>query len=284
MWFFGLVLIVLVLAGALYAHFKRETSAQKKKELAEAEREIEERREKMRPTIEAREKLAAEYQAEIDKGWQVFVNSNKPVATVSVAKIGHEDKYHIYFDPDDAEVGDKAEVYYDQQYFDDFDNFRDAYVVSIDDRDVGELTEGTINKIDQYTPWDDAAYAVAKVREDSAGKIRLSLNVFERYEEIPGHRTWPMNLRGTNYDGRAETVRENGPTICKLDATTYEGEPAVRVLDVLDRELGWVPKEYAEEVIKYINKGKISEARIDNIEVKDDKIYAVLFLLIKNYL
>lgn len=284
MWFLVFAFVVLILVGVVSTFFKHETSAQKKMNSVKADHGKEDQFEKMRPVREARRKLAAEYQAEIDKGWQVFVNSNEPVTTVPVTKIGHEDKYHIYDDPDDAEVGDKAEVSYDQQFGDDFDNFRDAYVVSVDDHEIGELTESAINKIDQYTPWDDAAYSVAKVREDSAGKIRLSLNVFENCEEIPGHRTWPMNLKGTNYDDRAETVKENGPTICKLDATTFEGEPAVRVLDVLDRELGWVPKEYAEEVIKYINKGKISEARIGNIETKEDKIYAILFLLIKNYL
>ncbi|NLC41169.1 MAG: hypothetical protein GX763_09675 [Clostridiaceae bacterium] len=296
MWTFLLAVIAfssiafLVYIGSLMVGIQK--SARKHKEEAEAkatadaelERKREEELEKTRPLREARMKLASEYQKEIDKGWQVFISSNKPVTTASVAKVGHEDKYHYYHEPYDAEVDDKAEVYHEEQYGNDYDDFRDAYVVSIGDFEVGELTENTINKIEQHTPWDDAVYSVASVREDSAGKPRIRLNVYEQYTAVPGHREWPMGLRGINFEGRAEIVKENGASICKLDPTTYEGEPAVRVLDALDREMGWVPKEHAAEVTNHINKGKISKARIDNIEYKEDQVYARLFLLIKNYI
>lgn len=295
MWVFLLVVITfssiafLVYIGSLV--FGSQGNAPKHNEKAEAkavaDAELELNREKeferAKPLREARARLATEYQEEVNKGWKVFISSNKPVTTVSVAKLGHEDKYHHYFDPYDAEANDKTEVYREEQYGNNYDDFRDAYVVSINDFEVGELTENTINKIEQYIPWDDAAYSVASVREDSTGKTKLKLNVFEKYTETPGHREWSMDLKGINFEGRSEIVRENGASICKLEPTEYEGEPAVRVLDALGREMGWVPKEHAAEVTNHVNKGKISKARIDRIEQKEDKTYAKLFLLIKNF-
>lgn len=250
---------------------------------SEIERKREVDFEKTRPLREARTLLSIKYQEEIDKGWKNLVDRNKPVTTVSVSKIAHEDKYHFYWDIGGVKAGDKAEVASDYQEREDGEAWREAYVVSVEGSEVGELTESSIEKIERFTVWDEAAYVVKEANDDGDRPV-LKLDVYESHTEIPGHRSWSMDLMGINYEGRDAIVKENGAGVCKLEPTTYEDEPAVKVLDALDREMGWVPKEYAQEVTNHLIKGKISRVRIDNIKHKDDNIYAKLFLLIKNYL
>jgi hypothetical protein len=235
------------------------------------------------PLWVAREQLAIEYEKELAKGLEHIISNEKPLIIVSVSKIGHEDKYHFYYDIYDVEPGDMAEVYVDDQVGDDFDDQRFPYVVSIGGDDVGELTENAIEKVEEHTPWDKAFYIVKSATESDSGRPMLKLSVYQAYTGIPGHRVWNMDLRGINFEGRAKILKENGENVCKLDPVTFEGEPAVRALDALDRELGWVPKEYADEVTKHINKGKISKVSVSNIKYKEDKVYANLTLVIKQF-
>ncbi|MDY0199321.1 MAG: hypothetical protein RBR68_16080, partial [Tenuifilaceae bacterium] len=217
--------------------------------------------------------LATEYMKEIYKGNQMVIDSSDPLTQVSVSKIGHEDNYHNYNYISDIKVGDAAEVCEESQENFDSETYRDAYVVEVKGRDVGELTQSAIDKIEQHVPWDAAVYSVV---DTDAEKPRLKLNVYGS-----AHRTWSMDLRGINFEGREEILKENGAAICKLEPTIFEGQPAVKVLDPLDREMGYLPKENAGEVTDYISQGKISRVYIDNIKTKDDKTYAHVFLVIK---
>lgn len=287
MWVFVFAFVVIVIGMILSVGRKTPEKSEVVDAVEQSHPEIDEERElqkeKIRQRREAKTILAIRYQEEIDKGWQQLVELNEPVTTVSVSKIGHEDKYHFYDDINGVQVGDKATVELDLQGHENGEAWREAYVVSINDSEIGELTEGTIEKIEQFVPIHNAAYAVAQVKDDG-DRATLKLAVYNGNSEIPGHRVWSMDLRGTNHDGRDVALKENGAGVCKLEPTTYENEPAIRVLDVLDRELGWVPKEYAAEVTKHINNGKISKVYVDNIRNVDDKVFAKLFLVIKNYL
>lgn len=182
------------------------------------------------------------YDLEIQKGYHLFINNNEPVTSISVSKISHENKYHSYSDADFAEVGDYVEVYEDEQYGDSWSDSQYVYVVSIGGSEVGELSESVMDKIHEYVDGDNAVYAVKQV-DTSGDKTKLKLNVYERDSEIPGHRTWSMDLRGTNYEGRDIIIKEIGSVVCKLEATNYEGEPAIKVTDAIDRIIGWAPKD-----------------------------------------
>lgn len=269
-----LILIFIVAVVVLIVFLSAARSVQKDSRTSPASEEVkavDEDHKKL--LISARLALANEYAKEIYRGNQMVIDSCEPLAQVSVSKIGHEDNYHNYYYISGVETGDAAEVAGEMQEKFDSETYRDAYVVEVKGREVGELTQSAIDKIEQHVPWDAAVYSVA---DADAGKPRLKLNVYGS-----AHRTWSMDLRGINFDGREKIVKENGASICKLEPTIFEGQPAVKVLDPLDREMGYLPKENAGEVTDYISQGKISRVYIDNIKTKDDKTYARVFLVIK---
>lgn len=268
-----LILIFIVAVVVLIVFFSAVRSVQKASRTPQANEEVAVDEEHKKLLISARLALAAEYMKEIYKGNQMVIDSSDPLTQVSVSKIGHEDNYRNYDYISDIKVGDAAEVCEESQEKFDSEVYRDAYVVEIRGRDVGELTQNAVDKIEQYVPWDAAVYSVA---DADAGKPRLKLNVYGA-----AHRTWSMDLKGINYEGRQEIVKENGASICKLEPTIFEGQPAVKVLDPLDREMGYLPKENAGEVTDYIDQGKISRVYIDNIKTKDDLTFARVFLVIK---
>ncbi|MGI6507173.1 MAG: hypothetical protein ACOX4A_02140 [Saccharofermentanales bacterium] len=231
---------------------------------------------------EARIKLNLEYIARVAEGAKVYFAKTKPIMKVSVAKVGHCDAYHFYSEPD---IGDPesciVDVSWDTQYHEEnYDREREAYVVSIDGAEVGELSNATVEKIEDEIPFYRAKFNVASIKDDG-DKVRIKLNVFE-CEGTPGHRSWPLDLMGINYEGRDKLLKDYGSTVAKLEPTEYDGEPAVKVLDPIDRELGWIPKEHAAEITNKIKSGVISQVRVDNIKIVDDKTYAKVFLTIRN--
>lgn len=67
---------------------------------------------------------------------------------------------------------------------------RDSFeVVSIDGAEVGELSNATVEKIEDEMPFYRAKFSVASINDDG-DKAQVRLNVFE-CDGIPGHRSWP---------------------------------------------------------------------------------------------
>lgn len=231
---------------------------------------------------EARIKLNLEYEEKISEGTKAYFAKTKPIMKVSVTKVGHCDAYHFYSEPSISDPEScVVDVSRDTQYHEDnYDKERDAYVVSIDGAEVGELSNATVEKIEDEMPFYRAKFSVASINDDG-DKAQVRLNVFE-CDGIPGHRSWPLDLRGINYEGRDKLLKDYGSTVAQLEVAEYDGEPAVKVLDPLGRELGWIPKEHVAEITNKIKSGVISQVRVDNIKTVDDKTYAKVFLAIRN--
>lgn len=235
----------------------------------------------------ARKDLAEQHYQRAEEAAYAAIEAMTPQLTVSVSKVGHEDHYHIYRFPSEEDVGKLAEVDLTYQYHDENDEKdREAYVVSVDGREYGELSERTIEKIEsEIGDLHSSFFAVKSCTEgEDTESMKMRLSVYNNGSACaPGNRIWKIDLVGINYEGRAEILKEGGAGYCILEPTEYEGEPAVKVLDPLHREIGWVEKELAPEICQKIRTDKITSTRVDNIREQDGKTYANLFLLIRKF-
>lgn len=137
-----------------------------------------------------------------------------------------------------------------------------------------------VERIEEKIPFNKTKFNVVSI-SDGGEKVRTRLNVFE-CDGIPGHRSWPLDLKGTSYKERDKLLKDRESTVARLETMKHEGDPAVKVPDPLDCELGWIPKEHAAEITDKLNTGSISQVRVDNIKIVDDKTYAKVFLMIRS--
>lgn len=191
---------------------------------------------------------------------------SKPVTTFSVSKVGEYNDFHYYDTPSEDYVGEVAEVDEDVQY-DLKDREREVHVVNVRGSSIGEVTNSTVEKLNEITDnFYDLIYIVASVTEtDDPERPRVKIAAYD-IPESSVVRVWRLPLVGIPYNNRSKRLVACGIGIYGLKVTSYENAPAIMVLDPFGNDVGFIPKEHAEEVTNYYNEGRITCARVSKIE------------------
>ena len=190
----------------------------------------------------------------------------KPIKTFSVSKVGELNDFHCYDTPDEEYVGKEADVNEDIQFNTNFRE-REVYIVNVDGSDIGEVTNSTAEKLREATDnFCELIYIVASVTETDDPEVpKVKIAAYD----IPDSsivRVWKMPLVGIPYNNRSQRLHACGVGIYGLEITSYEGKPAVMILDPFGKDVGFIPKEHAEEVANYYNEDRITCVRVSKID------------------
>lgn len=210
--------------------------------------------------------LTGERYRKIDAAKAAKVDRSRPVTTFSVSKVGESNDYHYYDLPGEDCVGEIAEIVDDIQYGSN-DHERSAYVVNVNGLSIGEVTPSTILKLEDVSDnYQDLTYKIESVKLDEYGEsAKVKMGVYD-VKDSNVARTWRMPLVGIPYNNRAKRLRACGTGTYNLKVTSYEGAPAVMILDPFGNDVGFVPKEHAAEVAKYYQDGRITRIRVVKID------------------
>lgn len=203
----------------------------------------------------------------------VRIEKEKPLMKTSIVKIGEMNNYHdytyLYYE---VEVGDALTFSSETQHHDDnYEKEREAIVVSHDSGDIGEISNATMEKIEEYGY--DYSNVIGIVNyvdtESEPQKIKVSIYPEHPSEDYRYIHTYVTGTKYNNEDGSSRQMFINDLTVKDkviLVSSLYNGKPAVEVYTISNKMIGYLPKELAVEICNKIKKNVIDSVIIDDIK------------------
>lgn len=233
--------------------------------------------------IENRKRMIAEENRMIAH-YLAVIKSTKPITTISLTKTK---KYDALYS---VEIGKQVDLTSD--YNDTYENF---YIVSADYSDIGEISPSSVEKLEDLgiDNLEECVCLVSTVDEDE-GKCRIavfekSVAYTERQRTDPnkGCRLLITTIMGTKYENedgfsRQEILSQmNDEDNLILEASEFEGEPAIEVYNDSNEMVGYIKKNLAEEFCRRIEKDQIGRVYLINKRVDNAILYADMAINIK---
>lgn len=233
--------------------------------------------------IENRKRMIAEENRMIAH-YLAVIKSTKPITTISLTKTKKYDALYT------VEIGKQVDLTSD--YNDTYGNF---YIVSADYSDIGEISPSSVEKLEDLgiDNLEEYVCVVSSVDADD-GKCRIAIYIKSvAYKETnqvdpdEGFRLFVTAIMGTKYENEDESSRQdilsrlNDEDELFLEASEYNGKPAVEVNNSKGQMIGYMKKELAEEFCKRIEKEQIGRVSLINKRVDNAIIYADMAINIK---
>lgn len=209
-----------------------------------------------------------------------LLETTKPLAVVSVSKVGQSSKYFDYDTPDYAEIGDIVSISEETQFHEDSNKDRDAYVVSYQSSEIGEITASAVERIEESGADICQVLGVISKLEIYDDPPKMSIYIYQTDEDGNlGYRQFHTAVFGVNYpnaDGSSRQEIIKGLKVgdrLTLNAVEFDGNPAVEVYAESNKQIGYLKKEIAAEFSEKLKNQLIESVYITEIVRKDDKLY-----------